>query len=675
MTDPAASPLLMKNSEYEKMKFRRLAVLLVTSRRIRQGALEAIGLTDSAYDYPELVDYVELLSGTNIPFDIIHHEDITAHSFFEGDLLRYAVVIFTVPLSSLTDATLLAIRDASFDRGISLLCSYTQADRRSKAFFGIEKFSGKKHLWPLKARIIRWPRDLFSKEIVGDYGLSAGLPGIRKRGFGKLSIRQTLLKSLKILKGLVLPFAGVKLERTAEVFATTVSGRPLAWSHAFGRATNYYVALHGDLYLDKFNEMHRLVRSAIDANSGYGMASVDLENSMVLRLDDPGACSADYLNNGGILEEDGWNKLGKLLHDKEIPLSVMYTPGWVDDGDEKSGRLFIDNKEVTERKAGCIYDSARVKYVSSNSKNGSYDHASEYRGLKKLSNEVHIDIHSHGLTHLTPDYENWSNAGDKKRNTQWYHEFYDVKNGRRVHSDVQLQAMVNSGEKINSLFRENPCALTPSGHRHDADSDLLAYNAGYQIFSADYTGILKNNIVIRNWKIPSVFLYLKDPSPFFSRTGYPFVGVVHDYEIKQGLKKFEDIIEKWTACGIQRFISMKSLGASLCSSLDVRYLEAESRISLSINMPMDSQRNKIVPSLSGSEVRLKIILPERTISSESLVMTEGASLLSVEQSDNNRALRILIKLNSPTVNIDITLQPSGSDKREYSCASSRGLDH
>ena len=627
------------------MTIRRLAVLLVTSHRTGQGALQEIGSTDSAFDDLELVDYVELLSGTNIPFDIIHYEDINVTTFYDRDLLRYAIVIFAVPLSSLSDAALATVRDGSFNKGISLLASYTQADGRSKDFFGIEKFRGGKCLWPLKARIIRWPRDLFSKEIVVDYGLSAGLLGIRKRGFTKISIRRTMLKGLKILKSLILLFVGVKLDQAAEVLATTMSGRPLVWSFAFGKATNYYVGLRGDLYLDKFNEMHQLIRALVESNSGHGMVSADLEGTMALRLDDPGACVADYLDTGGTLEEDGWGQIGNLLRDRGIPLSIMYTPGWVDNGDKKSGTLFIDNKEIHERSAGNIYDSHRVTYIPYDSDNEGCDHSSEFRGLKKLVEEGLVDIHSHGRTHLTPDYDNWANAEGKINDAKWFHEFYHVKYGKKVPEHEQSQAMLISREKIHALFGQYPCVLTPSGHRHDAGCDLLARDAGYRLFSSDYTGILKDKIVIRNWKIPALFLYLKDPTRFVSKTIYPMVGVIHDYDIKQGLAGFENILDRWTSYGIGRFITMSTMTVSLCSSLEVSYDEKNSLIKLSFTPATCSPSQGSVAIKNESvEVHLRFMLPEKMVLNDKLLSLSDENIMSVKPSAVNHILNIMVIL-------------------------------
>lgn len=613
---------------------RRLSILLVASEMLNRGEVTTIGLSESFLDDSGFVDYIELLSAANFSFDIITPEKISFETFYADNIVRYSLVIITIPLVCLSDSAISILKEASYKLGISLISSYTSIDERSKAFFGIQNVRGKRLLIPLKVKIIRWPRELNKGEIVVSYGLFSGLPGIRKRGFGRLDLKRTLFKLIKLFNNLKLPYVKVNLEPGAQILATDMKGHPIVWSYHFGEAINYYFALHGDLFISKFNEMHRLVRAVIEANSGHGMVSVDLENTMVLRLDDPGACSADYLKNGKILEEKNWEEIGRILEDKKIPLSVMYTPGWVDDGDSESGTVFLDNEKISERKTGAIYDSDRVKYVPAMRNKNAYDHKSEFRGLKKLVEKGFADVHSHGLTHLDPDRGSWCKAKDKNKDPRWYYEFYHVKSGREVNKDEQIRAMMISREKIKKLFGEAPCVLTPSGHRTGSDSDLLAYACGYLLFSADFTGILKENMVIRNWNIPSLFLCLKDPSSIASRSGYPFIGVIHDYEIKQqGFDSLHNIIKGWQSKGIKRFISLQELAANLCFSVVGYWFEKERKFRIIISPPITSGIEDIFSQSRKIKIRLRVIPPleEKTLTENLSIV--GSSLTLVQPGD------------------------------------------
>lgn len=625
-----------------------------------------IGQADSFLDDSEFVDYVELLTASNINFDIIAPDKISYDTFIIGDTIRYTSIIFTTPLSSLTDSVLSIINEVSYKLGISLISSYANVEQRSKSFFGIQTFRGKRYLWPLKIRIIRWPRDINKGEVVASYGLISGLPGVRKRGFRGLALKRTLAKFIKLFSNLFLPYIKVDLSPGADVFSTDLKGNPLAWSYKFGKGTNYYFALHGDLFLDRFNEMHRLVRTVIEANSGYGMVSVDLENTMILRLDDPGACSTDYLDNRKILEEEDWENIGRILEDMRIPLSVVYTPGWVDDGDIKSGALFIDDEKISDRKAGAIYDSGRVKYLYTKSGRATHDHISEFRGLKKLVEKGLVDVQSHGWTHLDSDHKGWSKAKSRNKDTGWYHEFYRMKTGKEANRDEQLQAMKFSREKIKDLFGQVPAVFTPSGHQQSPNSDLLAYTCRYLLFSSEFMGIFKENIAIRNWRIPSLFLYFKNPSNFAAKSGYPFVGVFHDYEIKQhGVDSLRDVIKGWQSRGIKRVISLTELATNLCISVVGYWSHKEKKFRIIISAPTSYGKEEAFSKSDEIKIWLRVIPPCEAKMFNDYLSIEGRNLTVVPQgaecspsndirirsaaSDENPSMRLCLSVSSPRI--------------------------
>jgi hypothetical protein len=637
----------------------RLAVLLVTPNTSDTSGPVVIGGAKPSLKNAEFVHYAELLSASNFAFDIIKPEEISHELFFENNIVKYVAIIITCPLSSLSDAQFSVLKQISHQYGVSVIAAYSQVDERSKPLFGIRSFRGKAYLWPLKVKIIRWPKDICETETVVDYGLGSGFTGYRKGGLHKLSVKQTLIKGTKHLRGLLLPYVKVQLEPKTRILATNMNGKQIAWSYQFGAANNYYFALHGAFLLGKFNEMHQLYRAVIEANSGHGMASVDLTGTMVLRLDDPGACLADYLSSDGILDEHDWKDLGRFLENRRIPVSVLYTPAWVDDGDITAGTLFVGNRKVKNRTAGTLFDSHQVRYLPSNSKKKTYDHSSEFKGLQKLVKAGYVDVHSHGLTHLNPDYQAWSQASDRRANYNWYHEFFDVPRNKGINKDVQLQAMASSREKVKNLFGVLPCALTPSGHKHDENSDLLALDAGYSLFSSDYTGIIKRNRLIRNSKIPSLFVFFKQPSPFAAKSGYPIVGVIHDYEIKKkGHDSLWQVIEAWRAKGVDRFISMTQLAASLCISIDAQYEEKESKLSFTINLPRGTEIIPPVSKRSEVDVILRAALPEDMRLLRDNTFCSGAKLVSLEHSSQNGAAKLFIKFNdaqTTEVSLDMNL--------------------
>ena len=273
-----------------------------------------------------------------------------------------------------------------------------------------------------------------------------------------------------------------------------------------------------------------------------------------------------------------------------------------------------------------------------------------------MAQEGLAEIHSHGLTHLDPDHQSWARAKDRLRDTRWYHEFYHVRNRRPVERGEQSYALSESRDRIHHGFGSYPLAFTPSGHKHGPDSDLLCFDAGYVLFSADYTGFLKKSFIIRNWKIRSLFLYLKEPSLFADRSGYPFIGIVHDYEVKNDLDHFNEIIERWRSVGVKRFLSINDLVASLGSTVEASvHLEAGT---LDINLHLPTERISEGPfsELSGRELCLKINLPDKVTPLAAEMGISGGTLLSSDIDGYNAVMTIRLKSSeSPAIRIHLPL--------------------
>jgi len=653
-------------------KTRRLSVLLITPEVSRRSDLMIVGEARPSVSDPAHVDFAELLSACNYTFDIVAPEDIAPELFGDSGSVKYSSVVLAVPMRGLSDAALSVVRQVSYELGISLVAAYDCPDNRSAAWFGIERFNGKRMLWPLKAKIIRWP-NADGTACVADYGLASGFAGVRRRGLRKLSLKQTLTKGMSLISSLKMPYKRTARAPKTRILSTTMRGEPLAWSYEFGDATNYYFALHGDFFLDKYNEMHRLVRSAINANSGHGMVCADLDQTMVWRLDDPGASKAEYLDDGCLLTEKEWRELGILLEEERTPLSVMYTPGWVDDGNHRSGEVFIDDKLLTERTPGAVRDSARVKYVFSDRHKPPHDHVSEFCGLETLVKKGVVDVHSHGLTHLTPDRERWAAAADKGTDTRWYTEFYCTREDRAVSAEDQTAAMTKSKDKIENLFGTPVAVLTPSSHRHDHGSDALAQAAGYKLFSADYTGIIKGDVLVRNWKIPALMIYFKEPSTSIVKAGYPLLGVVHDYEVKTSLEQFRRVLRRWMAAGIKRCVSLNSLAASLCSQIDASYSAKDAKMEVRITLPAATRPSRLPMPRVAADILIKIVVPPGYSYTGESIDVSGGNLVSMEKPAQNTINMSVRAADAKSVRIVIPVRQSQSNMVSSSDGRNRDL--
>ena len=239
-----------------------------------------------------------------------------------------------------------------------------------------------------------------------------------------------------------------------------------------------------------------------------------------------------------------------------------------------------------------------------------FDHEDEFKGLLRVKTSGIIDIQSHGLTHILPEHKKWALSRDRSRNSQWYYEYYNAVDEKPVDEASQVMSMRESRQEIARFYESAPCVLTPSGHRHGDDSDIHAYRTGYLIFSSDFTSYKNKNMVIRNSKIPGLFLLFKNPNDSFSSSGYPFVGIIHDRDLlNPGLKHLENVLNSWLHHGIKRVISLKELTVSLCLRLKSSYSFCPPALRIEVELPAIDQ-GRAASYFTGTNIALRIVLPE-----------------------------------------------------------------
>ena len=557
-----------------------------------------------------LVEVIELLSAANYPFDIIDSRRITLDTFLDDKTVKYSSILILSHLRHLPPEADRILREISYTHGISLVCSLEGAVPEEVPAWGIQRIGKSRPLWPLHIKINSFPDGELKDDVIAQYYPWAGLAGFRTRGFKKLDLWRVMQKFIHLLTESFIPFRRVSLDKKAIILAESPGGLSLVHSFKYGRATNYCFAIGFHKLLVRYNKMHRLVRSAIEANSGFGMVSADLDGAMALRIDDPGACVSDYLERPGRpLMASEWEFVGKWLTKMGFSASVVYTPQWVDDGDSDTGTLDVDGRKVERRTAGQVFPSPSVRYFS-NKKGMICDHEDEFKGLLRIKTSGIIDIQSHGLTHLLPEHEKWALSRDRSRNSRWYYEYYNAVDDKPIDAASQIMSMSASRQKIARFYESAPCVLTPSGHKHGDDSDIHAFRAGYLVFSSDFTSYKNKNMVVRNSKIPGLFLLFKNPNDCFSSSGYPFVCIIHDRDLLHpGLKHLEKVIHGWLRRGIKRVISLKELTASLCLRLKSSYSTCPPNLRIEVELPASDQGGS-ASYFTGTHITLQIVLPE-----------------------------------------------------------------
>ena len=548
--------------------------MLLTSKKILKPDTKVVGDTPlSPFGDKEIEDYIELLSACNITFDIKYHDELSFDDIISNEWINYSTIILTLPEKQLSEENINTIKKVSHDFGVSIIASYNRTNKRTKQLFGIDRIKGRRFSFPCTISIYK--NKLIDSRIESEIKLGDGwkIP-LQRWGLRRHPIRYIKQHFKKFYEQV---FFYMKVEALPGAESLSVikgTTAPAILRYQYGKAMNFYIALHSDFFLDRFNSLHRIVREFIRQNSGSGMVSFDLADTMVLRMDDPGTCERVYLKgyDTKILGKEDWKRMLELLRKYRAKLSVMYVPLWVDDGNLENGRLFIKGKEVTDRKGGAIYHSKDVSFVKNNGNNNklAYDYVREFDALKEGLISGNIDIESHGLTHVDTNLDRWLDAKDRYSNLNWYiSEFRHVCDNQDSAEEEQAQVLQESARKIEEFFGISPSAIAPSGHEQSKDSEQIAHANGYKLFSSDYNSIYSKGPVIRNDKIRSIFFEQTKPDFSFSHSGYPLIGVFHDDDIvKRGMEWLDEIIKGWKEKGINKFITLRELVGYLCSSVE-----------------------------------------------------------------------------------------------------------
>ncbi|MDX9979156.1 MAG: hypothetical protein RBU25_03815, partial [Lentisphaeria bacterium] len=533
---------------------RCLRVLLLASSAFDGQAASAAGTralrTDSN---AELHEYLRLLLAANIPFDVLGHHELRIDHILKGSAIAYASIILTIPYRRLSSQTIDIIRTVSHDHGVSVLAAADRVGGALKEVFGIADIAGKRFCLPCRVSKTEFLRDL--PGIPADFALGPGLRiPIQRHGLRKHPRRYVTAHLDKLTAQ---PFFYLKTRAApgTRVLATIQgTADPAIYAYTFGKARNYFIAVQASRFLAQPSPLHRIVTACLKGNSGWGMAAINLEHTMVLRMDDPGTCERVYLRgyDTRLLDAEDWRGMVEVLESFDARLSVMYVPLWVDDGSAANGRLFVEGRDITPRRPGAQYPSKDVRFVRRlpDGSDRTYDYAAEFSALQETQASGRVDIESHGLNHLDPHLDHWLAAEDRYANYEWFHEFRHVVQDRDVAEADQVRILRRGAELIRAYFGAAPCAVTPSGHHQSRTTERLAHSLGYRLFSSDWQSIDKHGTVLRNDKIPALFFESTAPTPEALSAGFPVVGVFHDYDIaRHGVSWLAESLAAWKAAG------------------------------------------------------------------------------------------------------------------------------
>jgi len=354
------------------------------------------------------------------------------------------------------------------------------------------------------------------------------------------------------------PFSAdvLSVSDSSKVWAT-LDGAPIIVAREEGRGTIATLAFHPSRARDANGAATALLRHMLVCGRREPAAWLDFEDSLVLRMDDPGGAQNIYSESWRYakLDQHAWQQVGGHLRKRNGKLSIGYVAGWVDDGDTDRGDLEIDGRPV-ERVPGAVHPSPLVRYQE---RSGTvHDYQSEFRGIQSLRVAGLAEVELHGFTHIHPDRNAWLKASDRFSAVSWYRELGYATNG----ADPLEQGLA----AFQLWFQARPSTLICPGDQWTNQVLERAIDLQFDLVSSYYLAIRDSNRLL--WATHVCAPYLNHPEAAWFDSGLPVVAYFHDRELAlEGPGWMDHWIGEWEAVGALRFLTLRELAAALSRQL------------------------------------------------------------------------------------------------------------
>jgi len=364
--------------------------------------------------------------------------------------------------------------------------------------------------------------------------------------------------------------SSIQVDSDSEVWAT-LDGEPVIVGKRLGLGVFATLAFHPSRGRDADGAVTSLLKHLLVWSRPGPVAWLNFENTLVLRMDDPGGAQNVY-NRGWShpkLMESAWAHVGADLKQRDGRLSIAYVTGWVDDADPGRGSLRVAGK-IPARKPGAVYDSPMVEYqdLAGHAPGTIHDYGSEYRGIQALRQHGLADVELHGHTHMHPDSFCWAQAPHRYESVSWFRELGKPAEDYISSVPLEQHPLTLGMSALQYYFRTRPTALICPGDEWTDHALERALDLKLQMVSSYYLAIRHHERFC--WAQHVCAPYLDEPAASWFDSGLPVVGYFHDRDLAlEGVEWMSQALDRWQEAGVTRIIDFRELAAAIGRRLHV----------------------------------------------------------------------------------------------------------
>jgi hypothetical protein len=363
----------------------------------------------------------------------------------------------------------------------------------------------------------------------------------------------------------------------------TLDGIPLVTARRVGQGMVAVLGFHPSEGRDSDGAVTALLKHLLIWGALAPVAWLDLEGSLILRMDDPGGAQNVYLRHWSYpkLGESEWAQISAELKQRHARLTIGYVSGWVDDGDPQRGDLTLKGRSP-QRLPGTVYPSPLVQYRDSagHLPGTLHDYESEFRGIQALRLAGLGDVELHGYTHLYPDTTIWSQAADRYENPDWFRELGKMAAPILANLPPERHPLKLGIDALSQYFATFPTTLICPGDEWTEATLERALDLGIRLVSSYYLALRHQDRFC--WATHVGAPYLNEPDAAWFDAGLPVVGYFHDLEpAVEGVSWLQQWLARWQEAGARKFIDFRELAGAL--DRRIRLEEGDGGMSLTVN--------------------------------------------------------------------------------------------